>query len=205
MSTVNLHTIDAGTMVKNDESFLWVFDGAGELVADYDFCTGLRLMGNDSAMTVYVFDEELVPGAWVLLLTTADENFAITRERIEGFKEGKPRKRVMPERPWDGCGPGARTTNVERRRRLAVCTSCPLLDKDTMTCTSSGKPVLDVTTRATEYCPEDYWKSKTTVMEAVGAQAVADGQVPVPSPTVIDAEDQKKFEQELDLFFGETT
>ena len=207
MSTVELHTVPDDVLIKNEESSLCVYDAAGRLMADYDFCTGLRLLKTDEGMTVYVNDGDLVPGSWVLrLMTMSDDRETTTLTRIEGTKAGTPTKRVIKaEYPWANCGNGARIANVERRRRLAVCMSCEFLNHVTMSCTQAPDFwVLDETTRADSFCPKDLWRNRQAVVDAKASKAIADGLVdPAAGPTIT-AEDQAQFEAELDAFFGGT-
>lgn len=203
MSVLELHTIPVDALIRNDASSLCVFDPAGELVADYDFCTGLRLLISVDGITVYVNDDDLVPGRWVLLLSLLDDGQPRV-DRVEGFKAGPPAGRhFVIDYPWADCGPGERLSAAVRQARLLVCEGCEFLDVAAMTCEKSGKAVLDATTRAREFCPEDYWGDKQQVVDAINEQAQADGIVPEAVPTaIITAEDQAAFEVELDAFLG---
>lgn len=207
MSIVKLHTVPKGDYIKNDETSLCVFDPNGNLMADYDFCTGLHILGSENGLTIYINDDDLIPGSWVLLLTTMNENFEPTVRRVEGFKEGTSKQREFStDYPWADCGPNPSVTKDVRQHRLSTCMSCSFLDLGTMACIITNKPVLDTTTIPREYCPEDFWGDKQQVIDVNNEQAMADGIVPdaVPSAVgvTITPEDQAQFEAELEDFFG---
>lgn len=186
MSILELHTLPLNATILDSESSLCVFDPDGNLLADYGFSTGLRILGGSEEWTVYINDDDLVPGRWVLNLTTMEEE--LVKSRIEGFKEGTPQERKLTgDALWEVTGGNIpRVSLDERATRLSICTSCDLLDSNTMTCSVSGKSVLDQTTRRVEFCPEDLWGERKT---------------PIPVP-IISPEDQKQFEADLELFFG---
>lgn len=201
MSTVELHTIPEDTLLRNDGTFLCVFDEENNLVADYDFCTGLRLLQTDDGLSIYVNDSDLVPGTWSLFVTYLGESVEPETVKVKGVKEGSPVEReLVSEFPWNDCGPGVRVSKDERQRRLSTCLSCPLLDRDSMMCTASGKSVLDATTREDQYCPEDYWGNKQSVLDTVSAHALESGLVTPRVGPSFEANEQAQFESELDLF-----
>lgn len=201
MSIVTLYTVPETSLIRNESTSLCVFDADGNLIADYDFCTGLRLTKSDEGMTVYVNDADLVPGSWVLLVTEQLDNEETKTTRVEGAKEGDPFSRFFTnDDPWTNCSPGDRVSRTEREERLSVCMSCPLLDRGTMACTVSGKPVLDVTTKSDTYCPEEFWGDKQAILDAIAENALAEGLVPTPQGVIIAEQDQAQFEAELDAY-----
>lgn len=205
MRIVDLHTTPENTMIKNDETFLWVRDETGAVIADYDFCTGLRLIQRDEGLTIYVNDSDLVPGSWTLSVTTLDANAEPSLTTTWGTKDGVPAPRdLSSDNPWDGCAPGEHVSVVERDRRLSLCKSCPLLDSESLTCSVSGKPVFDTTTRVDQFCPEDLWGNKQDVLAVVAAQALADGSVAPRIGPAFESEEQAQFESELDQFLEGT-
>jgi hypothetical protein len=205
MSTIDLYTLPDDTMIQDHATHLWVCDEDGTLIADYGLCTGLRLIKKSDGLTIYINDVDLVPGAWTLRVTTDADGETLT-SIVEGLKEGPPASRIYSsDQPWDGCGSGERVSKVERDRRLSLCKSCPLLDPDSMTCTVSGKSVLDATTRVPEFCPEDLWGNKQDVLDAQIAQAIADGSfVPRIGPG-FEPDEQAQFEAELDQYLESLT
>lgn len=202
MSIINLYTVSENTILKNDETFLCVFDESGKLIGDYDFCTGLRLLKKSNRLIIYVNDADLISGSWTLFLTELDENLAAVTTKIEGSKEGSPSSRhFINDNPWDNCSPGYEHVTIkERQERVAICAECPLLDRETMKCTISGKLVLDVTTKADEFCPEELWGDKQRVLSAISERALAQGLVPDVEGPVVTTNDQALFESELDDF-----
>lgn len=201
MSTISLHTIPLESVIRNDLSSLCVFDGEGNLVADYDFCTGLRLIRTDQGLTVYVHEVDLIPGPWVFLVTVLTESAEAETIRIEGTYEGAPTTRVLlDDNPWTNCLPGERVGRVEREKRLNLCKSCPLLSLTTMTCTASEKSVLDVTTKEDSYCPQELWGDKQKVLAGQMEQARELGLVSNDQGTVIDSQNQTEFEDELNNY-----
>lgn len=204
MTTLTLHTVPLGTVIHNDKTSLCVYDESGSLIADYDFCTGLRLIKSHDSMSIYINDADLVPGQWSLLLTTVGEGRQENTAKFLGNKSGDPIDRIVAESPWMNCAPGPRVTWEERQSRLAMCLSCPLFNGSSMTCTKSGRAVLDVTTRADEYCPEGLWGDKQTVDEArvLEAEELGLPVAPATPAAVFTAADQAAFEAELDDYLG---
>lgn len=204
MSIVELHTVPRGTTLSSSGTFLTVTDDEGALVADYSLCTGLRLLQVEDNWVIYINDADLVPGQWTLFVDAVEED--VPSQKVSGSKEGATASRLLPEFPWENCGTLPRVSGDERAERLSLCTQCPLFDSDTMTCEESGKFVLDITTRADEFCPQELWGDKEKVLNDRVEKAIADGADPTPTTitTPISAEDQSAFEAELDAFLGES-
>lgn len=202
MSTVSLHTIQQDTILINDETFLCVFDEIGALVADYGFCTGLRLLGTTDGLTVYINDSDLVPGTWTLFVSLIDESGTPSKNQISGMKEGSSHPRELGDQPWTECVPASQVTLAERQERLAICQACPFLDSETFTCTASGKPVLSITARDDDYCPDKRWGDMDAVLNArMEAAHVTDSPEGASAVTTyIHSEEQSSFEAELEAF-----
>jgi hypothetical protein len=202
MGIINIHKDIPNTMWQNDETFLCVFDENNKLVADYDFCTGLKLMQDDKEMTIYMVDDDLVTGRWVFFTTKVSEsNNGLVRERIkvEGVKSGYPTSKIFNEEyPWNvNCGPGNYVSRKEREERLSICKSCPLFDSKNMKCTVDEKTVLQSTKFEDSYCPEEKWGD----MEKIFAEASEkQGGIIMPVGPKIDPIEQEEFEQELEKF-----
>jgi len=198
MSIIYLHTISKESVIRNDQTSLCVFNEDGNLVATYDFCTGLRLLRTEHGVTVYIHEVDLIPGPWVLLVAVHSESNDVTTTRIEGTHEGPQAAHVLlDDNPWDGCLPGDRVGRVEREERLSLCKSCPFLNLTTMTCAVSEKPVLDETTKADTYCPQELWGDKQKVLADLTEQSKELGLVSNEQTTVINSQDQLEFEDEL--------
>lgn len=198
MSTVNIYKDKSETIWQNDETFLCVFDVDNNLIAEYDFCTGLRLMQNDKEMTVYINDDDLVPGKWVFLATKAipidGGGYSGEKIRTEGIKEGNEGYREFnSEFPWntENSGSGKYVSREEREQRVSVCKLCPLFDSKNVTCTADGKNVLKITKYENEYCPEEKWGNKEKFLVERGL---------IVGPQEVSEEDQADFETELDKF-----
>jgi len=198
MSILKMHSVPVGTMLENETTFLCVFDEDNNFIADYDFCTGLRLIQEEQTLVIYINENDLVPGSWVLFVTTVDENYVKTKSKVKGTKEGLPRTRIhTSQNPWDGCGAGEKVSLAERDSRITVCASCPLLNAIDMVCSVSGKSVTDATTRKEQFCPEDKWGNKEQVLNDIAEFALANNMVQFPQGFTIDTSDQIAFEEEL--------
>lgn len=204
MSIVALHALPKNTTLNGSGTFLTVVNDAGDLIADYSLCTGLRLMQEENNWVVYINDHDLVPGKWTLFVDPLEEG--VPSQKVVGVKHGDPASRLLPEFPWSNCGTVPRVSSAERASRLAVCQSCPLFDAETMKCGESGKYLLDATTRDDEFCPQELWGDKEAVLQARVDKAIADGNVPEPDTSTgsISAEDQQAFEAELAAFLEGT-
>jgi len=66
-----------------------------------------------------------------------------------------------------------------------------------MTCAVSEKPVLDETTKADTYCPQELWGDKQKVLADLTEQSKELGLVSNEQTTVINSQDQLEFEDEL--------
>jgi hypothetical protein len=202
MNIINIHKDSLNTMWQNNETFLCVFDEDNKLIADYDFCTGLKLIQNETEMTIYIDNSDLVPGRWVLFATKVlENNNELIKEKIEveGIKSGNPVPRTFSEEyPWSvNCGPGNHVSRKEREERLDICKSCPLFDLEKMICTVDQKKVLHSTKFENSYCPENKWGDmKKVFAEASGKPS----DIIMPIGTQIDPEEQENFEAELEEF-----
>lgn len=204
-----LCSVPRSVAVRNDSTFLCVYDESGAIVADYSLCTGLRLVQGDGDLDIYINSDDLVPGRWMLQVggvsMSDGSDYTAT---YTGSSEGDLRSRVYTsDDPWSMCGPGDRVSRAERERRLIICKACPLFDATTATCSVNGSLVLDATTYKDKYCPEDLWGNKQDVVDAEAARhqkyvevVIAQGGVPVPQGSAPVPDDQAAFEAELDQY-----
>lgn len=198
MSTVNIYVDKANTVWQNDETFLCVFDIDNNLIAEYDFCTGLRLMQNDQNMTIYINDDDLVAGKWAFIATKSipveGGGYLGEKIRVEGFKEGEEGYREFNSQfPWNNAnsGPGKYVSRQEREQRVSVCKLCPLFDSKNITCTVDDKNILKITKYENEFCPEEKWGDKQKFLAERGL---------TPESQASSQEEQADFEADLDKF-----
>lgn len=179
----------------NDETFLCVFDNKNNLVQYYDFCSGLRLVQDEKNMTIYINKNDLVSGKWILFATKNNNNNEKKTIKVEGFYESDKflNNQVVEYNP-ENCASGEITLNKERKERLGICMSCPLLNIENMRCTINDRIVLDLTKYENEYCPEEKWGNKEEVLK----KNIENGNI---TDTVkIDQQEQKEFEKELEEY-----
>jgi hypothetical protein len=191
MGIVELYSDDVDTVWNDQKTSLCVLDDNNNLIADYDFRTGLRLLKSDTKFTIYINNDDLIPGKWVLFVTKiydGEENKTI---KVEGNKEGVFKERIFEEeRPWDfGYSNQLHVSRQERENRLSVCKSCPFFNIENMTCEIDGENVLDKTKYLDKYCPEEKWGDKEAVMKKISRSA-----------TIIYQKDQQDFELELEEY-----
>jgi hypothetical protein len=191
MGIVELYSDDVDTVWNDQKTSLCVLDDNNNLIADYDFRTGLRLLKSDTNFTIYINNDDLIPGKWVLFVTKIYEGEENKTIKVEGSKEGVFKERIFEEdRPWDfGYSNQLHVSRQERENRLSVCKSCPFFNIENMTCEVDGENVLDKTKYLDEYCPEEKWGDKKAVMQKISRNA-----------TIISQQDQQEFESELEEF-----
>jgi hypothetical protein len=199
MGIIELYKDSPNTLWQNDETFLCVFDEKENLIADYDLCTGLKLMQGEKDMTIYINEDDLVSGKWILLATKTkiiDGEHIKTKIRANGFKEEGGSLDIFKENdPWSkNCGSQDYVSRQERERRLSICKGCPLFNKDDMLCSINNQIVLQTTKYQNEYCPEDKWGNKEDVFQRLAENGLI--------PRIeIDKEEQDRFESELEEYF----
>lgn len=191
MNILELHSDKPNTVWVDSETFLCVFDENNNLVIDYDFFTGLRLLQKDNEITIYMHDEDLVSGNWTLFATKIDEQQKKTTAKIKGEKkEHSDKKIILDGRPWDyPYSTQEYVSRKEREERLSICKSCPFFDIENMTCKVDGGIVLDKTKYLYTYCPEEKWGDKAAVIEKFTRNG-----------RIIDEQEQQKFEKELEEY-----
>jgi hypothetical protein len=158
MGIINIHKDLSNTIWQDDKTFLCVFDNEGNLIADYDFSSGLKIIQNEKEMTIYISEDDLVSGRWVFFATKVFENKdEIKKIKVEGIKTGDTVKKIFDEEyPWkDNSIMGKHVSRKEREDRLDVCKSCPLLNLEDMTCSVDHQLVLNLTKFEDSYCPEN--------------------------------------------------
>jgi hypothetical protein len=202
MSIIEIYKDEPDLIWQDNETYLCVFDSNNNLIADYDLCTGLKLMQNEKEMTVFINDDDLVAGKWKFFgvkVSLIDGQYSKEDILVNGVKKGKSSKVDFKEEfPWNNCGPGKYVSRKEREERLSVCKLCSLFDSTTLKCTVDNEIVLRSTRYENEYCPEEKWGDKKRVLEEIGAAAIERGDV-VTTQT-IEPEEQMNFEQELEEY-----
>lgn len=202
MKNIEIYKDSVETMWKDSETFLCVFDSKNNLLADYDFCTGLKLMQDENDITVFIKEEDLISGRWVFFGTKVNKDFLSEKIKINGKKEGNLETIEFTEGyPWsNNCGPGKYTSRKERQERVSVCMSCPLFDSKNMTCTVDETLILQSTKYQDKFCPEGKWGDKESVMAEILEDALDNGDIIMPKGEKIRPEEQENFEEELDKY-----
>jgi len=191
MGIIELYSDNVDTVWNDQKTFLCVLDEKNNLIADYDFRTGLKLVKDDKKITIYINDNDLVPGKWILFVTKIYEEKQSKTIKVEGNKKGVFKERVFEEeRPWDfGYSNQIHVSRKEREERLSVCKSCQFFKINDMTCKIDRENVLDKTKHLDKYCPEEKWGDKEAVIKKISRSA-----------TIIYNENQKEFELELEEY-----
>lgn len=198
MSIIEIYKDVPTTMWQNDETYLCVFDDDGNLVADYDFCTGLKLLLREDELIVYINDDDLLSGRWEFFATKVAEDFSVDYVKAEGRKDGDSGQLpVLKDNPWDGCMPGVHVTKTERDERLDICKACPFFDITEMMCTVNRRVVLETTKHKYQFCPEGKWGDAEAAQQAA---VDAQGELAQPIGKVFDPDEQADFEAELERF-----
>jgi len=193
MDIVEIYKDGTQFMWPNNKTFLCVFDENDNLVTDYDLCSGLKLMQKDNEIIMYVNEDEMVSGKWTLFATRTNKDLSTKEIVIHGYSEVGSKKRIFDkEFPWSNCGPGDFVSREEREKRLNLCKECPLFDYQNMTCTVDKELVLDITREKDQYCPKEKWGEKQRVLSEV---TIREG--------LIDAKNQKDFEEDLEKYLEE--
>ena len=202
MGIVEIYKDEPNTVWVNDETFLCVFNNENVLIADYDFCSGLKIMQNNKNMTIFINDRDLPSGKWILLATkiNIEENLK-EKIKVEGFKEGEVTAKVFSdEGPWlDNCGPDERVSREEREERISICTECPFFNSADMICTINNRIVLESTKYKGLLCPKGKWGDQET-MDRMLKEGLANGDIMMPVGETIDKQDQSDFEADLEEF-----
>ena len=202
MGIVEIYKDEPNTVWVNDETFLCVFNNENVLIADYDFCSGLKIMQNNKNMTIFINDRDLPSGKWILLATkiNIEENLK-EKIKVEGFKEGEVTAKVFSdEGPWlDNCGPDERVSREEREERISICTECPFFNSIDMICTVNNRIVLESTKYKGLLCPKGKWGDQETIDRMV-KEGLESGEIVMPNAIMIDEQDQSNFEADLEDF-----
>jgi hypothetical protein len=202
MGIVEIYKDEPNTVWVNDETFLCVFNNENVLIADYDFCSGLKIMQNNKNMTIFINDSDLPSGKWILLATkiNIEENLK-EKIKVEGFKEGEVTAKVFSdEGPWlDNCGPDERVSREEREERISICTECPFFNSIDMICTVNNRIVLESTKYKGLLCPKGKWGDQETI-DRMLKEGLESGEIVMPNAIVIDEQDQSNFEADLEDF-----
>ena len=202
MGIVEIYKDEPNTVWVNDETFLCVFNNENVLIADYDFCSGLKIMQNNKNMTIFINDSDLPSGKWILLATkiNIEENLK-EKIKVEGFKEGEVTAKVFSdEGPWlDNCGPDERVSREEREERISICTECPFFNSIDMICTVNNRLVLESTQYKGLLCPKGKWGDQETI-DRMLKEGLESGEIVMPNAIVIDEQDQSNFEADLEDF-----
>ena len=202
MGIVEIYKDEPNTVWVNDETFLCVFNNENFLIADYDFCSGLKVMQNDKSMTIFINDSDLPSGKWILFATKINikENLK-EKIKVEGFKEGEVKAKVFSEKgPWlDNCSSDDQVSKKEREERILICTECPFFNLSDMTCTVSNRIVLESTKYKGLLCPKGKWGDEETKQRML-KEGLESGDIIMPVGDIISQNDQLDFENELEEF-----
>ena len=202
MGIVEIYKDEPNTVWVNDETFLCVFNNENVLIADYDFCSGLKIMQNNKNMTIFINDIDLPSGKWILFATkiNTQDNLRETI-KVEGFKEGEvAAKEFNEEGPWlNNCSPDEQVSKEEREERISICTECPFFNSADMICTINNRIVLESTKYKGLLCPKGKWGDQET-MDRMLKEGLANGDIMMPVGETIDKQDQSDFEADLEEF-----
>jgi hypothetical protein len=206
MKIIELYKDKPNTLWQNNETFLCVFNENNILVGSYDFNTGLKLMQDDKEMTIFIHDDDLISGKWVLFATKVNNDYIkkYTKKmiKVDGFKAGKETEIKFQEQyPWNkNWGHGKYVSREEREKRLSVCSKCPFFNLDNISCSINKKIVLESTKYHNEYCPEKKWGDKDAVMKEIFDEATLRGDIIISQNHKIDIKEQEDFEAELEKY-----
>ena len=202
MGIVEIYKDEPNTVWVNDETFLCVFNNENVLIADYDFCSGLKIMQNNKNMTIFINDIDLPSGKWILFATkiNTQDNLRETI-KVEGFKEGEvAAKEFNEEGPWlNNCSPDEQVSKEEREERISICTECPFFNSADMICTINNRIVLESTKYKGLLCPKGKWGDQET-MDRMLKEGLANGDIIMPVGETISKQDQSDFEADLEDF-----
>ena len=202
MGIVEIYKDEPNTVWVNDETFLCVFNNENVLIADYDFCSGLKIMQNNKNMTIFINDIDLPSGKWILFATkiNTQDNLRETI-KVEGFKEGEvAAKEFNEEGPWlNNCSPDEQVSKEEREERISICTECPFFNSADMICTINNRIVLESTKYKGLLCPKGKWGDQET-MDRMLKEGLANGDIMMPVGETISKQDQSDFEADLEEF-----
>ena len=202
MGIVEIYKDEPDTVWVNDETFLCVFNNENVLIADYDFCSGLKIMQNNKNMTIFINDIDLPSGKWILFATkiNTQDNLRETI-KVEGFKEGEvAAKEFNEEGPWlNNCSPDEQVSKEEREERISICTECPFFNSADMICTINNRIVLESTKYKGLLCPKGKWGDQET-MDRMLKEGLANGDIIMPVGETISKQDQSDFEADLEDF-----
>jgi hypothetical protein len=198
MAIIELYKDKPNTLWQNDETFLCVFDNNENLIMDYDFCTGLKLVQGDDYMSIYINEDDLIPGKWKLFATKTkiiNNEHIKKRVKAEGIKKENVSLDSVSNKNLSNneCGPGEYVSKKERESRLSICKTCPFFDKENIICTVDKKIVLKSTKYKNEYCPKEKWGNKEEFLQKL----IESGTIPVAK---INKEEQEAFELELEEY-----
>ena len=201
MEKIEIYKDIAENMWKDEETFLCVFDENNNLLADYDFCTGLKLMQDGEDIVVFIKDEDLISGQWIFFGTKVNKDLTLEKIKVSGKKDGFPKAiEFIDKEPWNSnCASGNYTSRQEREERLSICKSCPLFDSLNITCKVDDKIVLQSTKYEDSFCPEEKWGSKKAFMTLM-ANIAKSGDIIMPEGAVGPLNDQASFEEDLDRY-----
>lgn len=203
MNIIEITKQDSSTIWHDGKTFLVVFDENNNQIADYDFSTGLQILQDEDSITIFITDEDIVPGSWKFFGTKIISiNDKIYEEKVfcSGESFGSYRKRSFSEKdPWNKRRVfGEYVSFSEREERMDICRSCPLFNKTDGTCSVNGNLVIETTKNKYSFCPEEKWGNKEEVVNKMSLSP--EGDIITPEPIIIDEKDQEKFEDELEEY-----
>lgn len=203
MKIIEIYKDKSSTIWNDAKTYLAVFSDSGEMIADYDFSSGIKILQDDDTITLFITEKDLVPGNWKFFGTKViQKNEKNIEEKVQssGKLEGERRKRVYAEKhPWDTRRvQGEYVSAEERESRIGICKSCPFFVSENGTCSVNENFVIESTKNVYSFCPEEKWGDKKSVIEKMSAYP--EGDIILPEAVVIAEEEQSDFEAELEEY-----
>jgi len=204
MKIIEIYKDNKSTIWIDEKTYLAVFDNKGNILADYDSASGLKILQDEDSIIFYITGEDLVPGNWKFFGTKfVEENEKGIEIKVEssGILEGNKRKRVYTEKdPWSKKrASGQYVDSEEREKRFRICLSCPFFSSKDGTCSVNGNLVIESTKKFYSFCPEEKWGDREMVMKNISS-SVSENDIILPEPVVIEEEEQSQFEEELEEY-----
>lgn len=214
MNIIEISKQPLDTVWFDAKTFLFVFDNNGKQIADYDLSSGLKLISDKKNMTIFIYDEDLIPGKWKFLGTKLiQKNNKLVEEKIsaDGYKEGKLSKRKYDNKnPWDIAQLGTFNESInqgisvkEREKRINICRDCPFFIHEDGICSINNDLVIQTTKLKYEYCPEEKWGNKEESIEyklSLKQRSPNADDIIITNQAMINNKEQITFENELEEY-----
>ena len=199
MEIVEIFKSEKNTIWNDGKTFLLVFDKKDNQVTDYDFSTGLRILETDDENIIFIYSDELISGRWKFYgskVQVIEDKIIETRVESEGFQDGENTKRKNDDKdPWNTRrAKGKYVSRKEREKRIGICRSCPLFNKNEGFCEVNGMLSIEMTKHETSYCPESKWGDIKKSSEILMSQGKVEDEI---------KNNQEKFNQDLEKYLEE--